>query len=150
MDLTIPAIHVQSSLMVLGKASDGTVQVPPLSDVAQAGWYKYSPTPGATGPAVILGHIDSAEAGKGVFFNLGALRQGDVVTVLRTDHQLATFTVTRVLESPKTAFPASEVYGNTVDPELRLITCGGQFDASARSYEDNILVFASLTSLKAA
>jgi sortase (surface protein transpeptidase) len=147
--LDIPAIKVRSSLIRLGRNANGTVQVPPLSDVAQAGWYRYSPIPGTTGPAIILGHIDSAQAGKGVFFNLGLLRQGDIVTVLRADHMLATFSVTRVVETAKTAFSASAVYGNTVDPELRLITCGGTFDPAARSYEDNIIVFASLTSIRA-
>ena len=146
--LTIPAIKVTSTLTKLGRNRDGTVQVPPLNDVKQAGWYKYSPVPGDTGPAIILGHIDSAQAGNGVFFNLGSLRQGDRVTVSRTDHLLETFTITRVIQTAKTAFPASEVYGNTVDPELRLITCGGRFDPTARSYEDNIIVFAALTSTR--
>jgi hypothetical protein len=42
-------------------------------------------------------------------------------------------------------FPTDEVYGDTDGPELRLITCGEVFDKSARSYQDNIIVFASLT-----
>jgi hypothetical protein len=29
------------------------------------------------------------------------------------------------------------------DPSLRLVTCGGDFDCGARSYVDNIVVFAS-------
>ena len=145
--ITIPSISVKSNLLLLGLNSDRTVQVPPLSDVGEAGWYKYSPTPGKVGPAVILGHIDSAQYGKGVFYDLGDVRQGNDVTVLRADHMVADFTVSRVIETPKTAFPTQEVYGNTSDSEIRLITCGGQFDSSARSYLDNIIVFATLKSL---
>ncbi len=29
------------------------------------------------------------------------------------------------------------------DAELRLITCGGDFDRAARSYRDNLVVYAS-------
>jgi hypothetical protein len=39
-----------------------------------------------------------------------------------------------------------QVYGNTDHAALRLITCGGTFDPSARSYEDNVVAYASLVS----
>jgi sortase (surface protein transpeptidase) len=93
----------------------------------------------------MLGHVDSAEYGPGVFFKLGALKPGDTVSVLRADSTTATFRVTRVASFPKDQFPTLEVYGNTDDAELRLITCGGAFDSSARSYENNIVVYAALT-----
>ena len=146
--ITIPQIHVQAGVMLLGLNGDDTVQTPPLSRVGEAGWYKFSPTPGHLGPSVILGHVDSAQYGLGVFFNLGRLRPGDAVSVLRADHMTAEFSVDRVVEYPKSAFPTQQVYGNTTDSQLRLITCGGQFDKSARSYLDNIIVFASLRSLR--
>ena len=103
------------------------------------------PPPGELGPAVLLGHVDSAEYGPGVFFRLGALRPGDTVSVTRADARVATFRVTRVASFPKDRFPTLAVYGNTADAELRLITCGGAFDSSARSYENNIVVYAVLT-----
>ncbi|MGZ4606270.1 MAG: class F sortase [Blastococcus sp.] len=142
--LDIPAIRVSSDLLQLGLNPDHTLQVPPLSRVSLAGWYRGSPTPGQLGPSVLLGHVDSAEYGAGVFFQLGRLRPGDTVTVRRADHTAATFKVTRVASYPKDRFPTLEVYGNTSDAELRLITCGGAFDASARSYLNNIVVYASL------
>jgi hypothetical protein len=36
------------------------------------------------------------------------------------------------------------VYGDTDEPTLRLITSGGDFDGSTRSYRDNIVVYATL------
>jgi sortase (surface protein transpeptidase) len=140
----IPAISVSSDLLQLGRNADGTVQVPPLAKDSKAGWYRYSPTPGELGPAVLLGHVDSAAYGPGVFFKLGALRAGDTVAVTRADHSVATFRVTRVASYPKDDFPTLAVYGNTDDAELRLITCGGAFDSSARSYLNNIVVYAVL------
>ena len=146
----IPAIGASSDLLQLGQNPDGTVQVPPLSANSQAGWYRFSPSPGELGPAVLLGHVDSAEYGPGIFFRLGALHPGDTVTVTRADHRAATFRVDRVESYPKDHFPTLDVYGNTDDAELRLITCGGAFDPSARSYLNNIVVYASLVSSAAA
>jgi hypothetical protein len=143
--LQIPAIGVSSDLLQLGQNPDGTIQVPPLVRASPAGWYRYSPTPGERGPAVLLGHVDSAEYGPGVFFQLGALHPGDTVTVGRADHTAATFRVTRVTSVPKDRFPTLAVYGNTDDAELRLITCGGPFDTATRNYLDNTVVYAVLT-----
>jgi sortase (surface protein transpeptidase) len=126
--LDVPAIGVHHSLLQLGENPDGTLQVPPLTDVADAGWDRYSPTPGQLGPAVILGHIDAATQGKGVFYDLGALRPGDTVSVTRSDHTVAVFRVDGVNRYTKGAFPTLTVYGNTPDAQLRLITCGGPFD----------------------
>ena len=142
--LDIPSLGVTSDLVRLGLNGDGTVEVPPLTADDQAGWYERGPAPGAVGPAVILGHVDSAEHGPGVFFDLGAMEQGDEVTVTRADGSVAVFAVDRVERHPKDEFPTIAVYGNTDDAQLRLITCGGDFDSAVRSYEDNVVVFASL------
>lgn len=142
--VAIPGIDVRSDLLRLGVNGDGTVEVPPLAPDDQAGWYERGPAPGAVGPAVILGHVDSAEWGPGVFFDLGALQAGDEVTVTRADGSVAVFAVDRVERHRKDDFPTIEVYGNTADAQLRLITCGGAFDPGAGSYEDNVIAFASL------
>ncbi len=148
--LAVPSIGVRSDLLTLGLNPDHTVQVPPLGPVSQAGWYQQSPTPGQVGPAILLGHIDSARYGPGVFFELGALKPGDPVEVTRADHTVAVFRVDRVVSYPKASFPSLEVYGNTPNAQLRLITCGGVFDPAARSYESNIVAFASLLSTRPA
>jgi sortase (surface protein transpeptidase) len=144
--LDIPAIGVSSALMELGLNADHTVQVPPLGRDSRAGWYRYSPSPGQVGPAVLLGHVDSAQYGPGVFFELGATRPGELVSVTRADHTVAVFRVDRVVSYSKNAFPTLEVYGNTDHAALRLITCGGRFDLTSHSYENNIVVYASLVS----
>ena len=100
--------------------------------------------PGDRGPAVVAGHVDSV-AGPAVFYRLRELRPGDEVVVDLSDGRTVTFRVTGSLQVPKDAFPTEEVYGPTPDAELRLITCGGEFDRSVRSYEDNTVVFAVRT-----
>ncbi|WP_409330436.1 class F sortase [Trujillonella humicola] len=142
--VAVPTIDVTSELLRLGLNGDGTVEVSPLGPDDQAGWYEPGPAPGAVGPAVILGHVDSAEHGPGVFYDLGALSPGDPIEVTRADGTVAVFVVDRVERHPKDDFPTIAVYGNTPDPQLRLITCGGAFDSAAGSYEDNVIAFATL------
>ena len=49
-----------------------------------------------------------------------------------------------VARTEKTAFPTAVVYGPTPLSELRLVTCGGEFDRVAGSYRDNVIVEAVL------
>jgi LPXTG-site transpeptidase (sortase) family protein len=137
--LTIPAIGVRTRLSRLGLTTAGALAVP--SSTAIAGWYTGSSRPGAIGPAVIAGHIDS-RAGPGIFFHLSQLRPGDHVYVRRANGTLAVFRVTAVRSYAKDRFPTLAVYGPTPDAELRLITCGGTFDALLGSYLSNTVVYA--------
>jgi len=139
--VTIPAIGVASDLVDLGVDAAGAL-VPP-SDFAQAGWFAAGTVPGDVGPAVIAGHVDSYR-GPAVFFHLEDLTPGDRVQVARSDGSTVQFAVVRVAEYAKDDFATAEVYGPTADPQLRLITCGGVFDRSRRSYLDNIVVYATL------
>ena len=138
--LIIPAIGVNTRLVHLGLAPHGAVAVPP--DPTVAGWYTGSPRPGAIGSAIILGHIDSL-SGPAVFYRLGHLRPSDRVYVRRTDGKLTEFRVDSVRWYLKSRFPTAAVYGPTPDPELRLISCGGVFDPSLKSYLSNVVVYAT-------
>jgi sortase (surface protein transpeptidase) len=138
-ELSIPAIDVRTALVLLGLRRDGTLEVP--TDYLVAGWYDLGPSPGEPGAAVIVGHVDST-AGPAVFYRLGELTRGTSVQVGRADGSEATFRVYAVREFAKSAFPTSLVYGQTQAPELRLITCGGRFDATTGHYLDNVVVFA--------
>jgi hypothetical protein len=139
--LRIAAIGVDTTLERLGLNGDGTIEVP--SDPNQAGWYTNGPAPGEQGPAVILGHLDSA-TGPAVFWRLSSLKAGSEVAVAREDGSTATFVVQRVTSFPVDRFPTDQVYGATSDPELRLITCGGAYSVLQRRYLNNVVVFAVL------
>jgi len=143
-EIAIPALRVKAPVMRLGLNGDGTVQVPPLADHNLAGWYERSVTPGADGSAIILGHVDNY-AGPSVFFNTKSLRPGDRIDVARADGIVAVFSVDGVQKVAKALFPTRDVYGNVPYPSLRLITCGGPFDAASGEYTDNIVVYAHLT-----
>jgi len=139
--LWIPAIAVSTPLVRLGRLPDGSLEVP--HDWDTAGWYDRGPRPGQPGPAVILGHVDS-RTGPAVFYRLRVLRPEDIVRVGLADGRILVFRVQRVRRYPKDEFPAEAVYLPTLNRELRLITCGGEFDYASRNYRDNIVVYARL------
>lgn len=142
--VSIPAIEVDArSVIGLGLRPDGTMEAPP--DAATVGWYAGSPTPGERGPAVLAGHVDW-KGREGVFHDLRDLKPGDSVIVDRADRSTVAFRVLQVAEYPKDRFPTRTVYGDVGDAELRLITCGGEFDRQARSYTDNVVVYARISS----
>jgi hypothetical protein len=138
--LQIPAIGVRTTLIRLGLTRQGTLQVPGSPSVA--GWYTGSPRPGEIGSSIIAGHIDSY-LGPGVFYRLRELHPGDRIYVRQADGRSAVFEVTAVHQYPKSHFPAAAVYGPVPDAELRLITCGGTFDYTTRSYLSNVVVYST-------
>lgn len=142
--LEIPAIGVDTPIVSVGLAADGTVGVPPIEANAPAGWYQYSPTPGQVGPAVILGHVTVGQYGDGVFLHLSRLAKGDRVVVVLQDGVSAVFSVDSVQMVSKAHFPTSAVYGSVDRPELRLITCAGPRGSDGSGYPDNTIVYASL------
>jgi len=140
--VSIPALAVAGPLEELvADADTGELAAP--ADPARAGWYAAGVVPGDQGPAVIGGHVDS-RSGPGVFFRLRTLHPGDLIDVTRSDGRTVHFSVIAVALYPKDRFPTEAVYGPTSGPELRLVTCGGAFDRSARSYDDNVVVDAAL------
>lgn len=134
----IPTLDVAAPLRPLGLEADRSLEVP--EDPAVAGWWTGGADPGERGPAVVVGHVDAYD-GPGVFVDLHRLRPGDRVVIDREDGSSVHFEVRGLSRHPKDDFPTAEVYGATPGPTLRLVTCGGEFDRSARSYEDNVVVF---------
>lgn len=142
--ITVDRVDACSSLVPVGVDAARRIEVPPVHTPEQAAWYRHGPTPGEQGPAVVVGHVDG-DGRRGVFADLADTAAGDRITVTRRDGSLAVFTVTGTVQVSKNWFPTRDVYGDTAGAELRLITCGGALDATGRSYEDNVIVYATLT-----
>ncbi|MFF3647808.1 class F sortase [Streptomyces sp. NPDC002181] len=138
----IPAAGVDTGpLLKLGLAADGAVEVPSVADGDRIGWYTKGVTPGETGPAVLIGHFDTAR-GPAVLRDVAKIHPGDEITVSRADGRSAVFRVRALEQVDKRSFPTAKVYGNTARPELRLVTCGGEITDGHRP--DNIIVYADL------
>lgn len=110
-------------------------------ELADAGCWADGPEPGEAGAAVIAGHVDSYRR-PAVFLSLHELVPGDMATVERADGSREDFSVTGAERFPKTGIPVPRVFDATPGPTLRVITCGGDFDRSAKSHVDNLAVYA--------
>ncbi len=135
----VPHAGISAPVVPVGLLADGSMEIPA---VTLAGWYDLGPAPGQVGPAVLVGHVDS-QAGPAVFYRLTSVRAGDTVIVDRADGTAARFTVSKVTNVDKDAFPLEEVFGATPDASLRLITCTGSFNPRTRHYSDNLIVWAT-------
>lgn len=146
--VAVPSLGIDAPLTRLELAADGSLAPPPEGDRNLAGWYADGTPPGATGTALVAGHVDT-RAGPAVFYRLGALRKGHTVRILRADGRVAVFTVDAVEVYDGRHFPDEKVYGEAHRPELRLITCGGGFSRTRQEYLGNVVVFAHLTGSQA-
>ncbi|MDL2079688.1 class F sortase [Streptomyces sp. GXMU-J15] len=142
----IPALGVQAPVVARGLDPQGAVDPPPFDQPGLVGWYAGGAAPGAKGAAVLVGHVDT-ETRPAVFYKISAMKPGETVRVLRDDGRVAEFTVDDVRVVTRERFDARQAYGAR-EPgraELRLITCGGAFDRTTRSYTANVVVSAYLT-----
>lgn len=139
--IDITSIGVSAPVDPLVLEADGTLEVP--TDYRRAGYYTGRPVPGEIGPAVIAAHVDS-KTGPAAFYRLRDVRIGAEVRVTRADGTEVLFSVDRLEQHPKDAFPTEAVYGPTPGATLRLVTCAGPFDHAAESYRDNLIAFAHL------
>jgi hypothetical protein len=140
-EIQLPKLDVTSRLVSIGVERDGELEIP--EDVQTVGWYRYGPRPGdRQGSIVMSGHVDSAEQGKGAFFQLGRLRPGDPVVVRTSDGKSWRYRVVAREEWPKTEVPLDRIFARGGAPRLTLVTCGGGFREDIRSYQDNVAVTA--------
>ncbi|MFF2325526.1 MULTISPECIES: class F sortase [unclassified Streptomyces] len=145
----IPSISIAAPVVARGLDTDGAIE-PPSFDMPQTiGWYGNGAEPGAEGPALFVGHVDT-ETAPAVFYGLSAVRPGAEVEVTRADGTVAEFVIDDVQVLTRERFNADKAYGPRQKgrAELRLITCGGTYDRSSRSYDANVVVSAYLTGEK--
>jgi len=140
--LKIDKIGIDAPTINLNLNADGTLGTP--NSPTEVGWYRNSPTPGEMGPSVLVGHVDYINYGPAVFWNLNKLQPGDTFEVARVDGSIAKFKVDAVKQFAQNNFPTDEVYGNIKYAGIRLITCGGTWNAQTHHYSDNTVVFGSL------
>ncbi|MFD7063746.1 class F sortase [Streptomyces sp. NPDC059906] len=141
--LLIPEISVDAPFTDLAIGDKGQLQPPPAGDTNLVGWYAKGVSPGEKGTSIIAGHVDT-KTSAAVFAQLDQLDKGDKFQVRRADGRSATFVVDSLETFAKDEFPSDRVYGDAERPEVRLITCAGDYDHKVKDYTDNLVVFAHL------
>jgi len=137
--IIVPAMELDEPIIPLGIQGDGTMEVP--EDYDDVGWFTGGGSPGGFGPTVIAGHVDS-RSGPAVFFRLAELVVGDRFSLAGVDGRSFEYEVYKIEDHAKAEFPTVDVFGATLEDEVRLITCGGEYDQSIGRYTDNLVVFA--------
>ncbi|MEV7197737.1 class F sortase [Streptomyces sp. NPDC093510] len=145
----IPSLEVRAPVTARGLDAEGAIDPPPFAQADTVGWYGGGTRPGAPGTALLVGHVDT-ETEPAVFYDLSAMRPGEHIEVARDDGTFAEFTVDDVQVVTRERFDAKKAYGphEKGRAELRLITCGGVFDKTARTYTANVIVSAYLTGVR--
>lgn len=138
--LMIPTIDVVSEVVPVGVDSDQQVVIP--EDISQVGWYRFGATPGTgIGSSVIVGHRDGRNYGIGAFYDLGRLGIGDPISVTNEAGTQITYQVTGVETINKSKLPFRELFRETGEETLTLISCIGYFEPGV-GYDANIIVSA--------
>ena len=135
LNISIPSIGVEANIQSVGNLPNGEMFVP---EVDQVGWWKYGAAINQIGSMVLAGHVDYNGV-KGVFYELRNVQTGDQITVNGTN-----YVVTNTVQQDKSVIVDSGLFDNQATHQLAIVTCGGSFDQSARSYEDNIIVYAEI------
>ncbi|MFG2878338.1 class F sortase [Streptomyces sp. NPDC048337] len=142
----VPSIGIQAPVISRGLDADGAIEPPPYGSPGTVGWWGDGTRPGAAGAALMVGHVDT-KSKPAVFYGLSSAHPGDKVRVVRADGSVAEFTIEDVRVYERAGFDPHKAYGQRVEgrAELRLVTCGGSYDKTAKEYTANVVVSAYLT-----
>ncbi|HEY5383322.1 MAG TPA: class F sortase [Candidatus Paceibacterota bacterium] len=140
--LTITSIGVDAAVEQVGKKADGSMGTPQkFGDVA---WYALGAKPGEAGNAVIDGHVNNALTTAGVFDHLSQVQVGDTITVADASGRQVSFAVTKIQTITDTSAQDSSIFNTSGPAGLVLITCQGDWVPSAKSFNERLVVFATL------
>jgi sortase (surface protein transpeptidase) len=140
--LRIERIGIEAPIKPYGvDQRTGEMDVP--RNVTDVAWYKHGPAPGESGSAVLAAHVDLSDQGKGIFFNLKDLAEGDQIFVTFDNGTEAGFLVVARTMYSKDELPIHSIFSRSGPPTLTLITCGGGFNASVNRYDSNVVVYAT-------
>ncbi len=139
--IRIAKIGLDASIIPVGVTKEGNMDVP--KNLTQVGWYNKGPKPGEKGKAVLDGHYGAPNQ-VGVFRKLDGLKEGDIVEVDDKNGKIWKFAVKRTEAYRPTGAPLNEIFGDAQKPMLNLITCYGDWYASAYKYDKRLIIFTEL------
>lgn len=140
----VPAIGVDAAIQHVGVNGAGNMRAP--SNFSDASWYAPGTAPGVEGSAVLAGHLDNGLGLAGVFKRLPELSVGDDVYVETEDGTTLHFVVSGKTSYDYDKVPTDMIFNRADEARLNLITCGGDFLPLRRTYDERLVVFATLAS----
>jgi sortase (surface protein transpeptidase) len=138
--VAIDGFGIRAPIVAVG-ADPLTTEMDLPPDPAVAAWYAPGPSPGQTGSAVLAGHVAYHEQ-LGVFLGLRRVEPGARIRVDYDDGSTRWFIVTARRSFAKPDLPVTDLFRRDGLSSLALITCGGQYNRTTRSYSDNVVIYA--------
>jgi len=138
--LLIPTIGVNAEIQYVGVNDKGEMEVP--SNITDVGLFKFGVIPGQTGSAVIAGHFNGENNQEGVFANLNKLKAGDKLSIEDKTGKSITFIVQKK-ELYDSGY-ADDVFNQSGDAHLNLVTCDGLWDEAKKSYTKRLVIFSDI------
>src|SRR5438067_2458109 len=120
--IDIPRIGTHAAVVPLGEDEDGAMAAP--EDPDTVGWYELGMGLGTPGNALLDGHVDWGGRLR-VFGLLRQLAPGDTIQITDSAGNALAYSVawTRLYDADTA--PVNEIFAQTGDEEITLITCGG-------------------------
>ena len=137
--LAIPKLGVQAEVAPVNYDEEGLMAIPPDPDMVA--WFEYGPGMGVGGNAIFAAHVDWGGRPR-VFARLTALEPGDAVLIMDVRGRGFQYVVESSHVYDAEGAPVEEIFAQTVEPMITLITCGGRYQAATREYLDRIVVVA--------
>lgn len=138
--LKIDSIGVNAPIIPVGTEPDGAMSAP--SSASDIGWYEKSATVGSNRRAMLLsGHygLDIPE----VLYRLNELKVGDTISVHSARGDTVTYRVVETERRHRTMVDMEKAYRYGGGQEaVSIITCIGEYDYSAQTYDDRYIVYA--------
>lgn len=141
--LVIKSQNVDSRVVPVGMTKNRALEIP--ENIEMLGWYRYSARPASSvGAMVLVGHRDGVEQGKGALYDLANMQLGDTIEVTDTLNRLTKYSVIArsVISKDEFARRSPDIFSVMGPKRLRLISCGGYYDADQGGYQSNVIITA--------
>lgn len=136
--IKVAAVNINASLVDLGVDATGKLEVP--QNYADAGWYMHGTKAGENGNLIIAAHYDNAYAGPAAFWPLKNVNISDKVTVYDDFNRSFEYEIVDLFYVSISDPNRTEVFDQTNDATLTLITCGGVWLPGEATYDKRLVV----------
>lgn len=138
--IVVGDIEINAPVQSMGVDTErNEMEVPQAPEVV--GWYRYGPSPGEEGSAVLAAHVDY-NGREGAFYDLFRVEAGTLIKIVYNDGSYRLFETFAQRSYEKEVLPVESLFAETGTPRLALITCGGNFNRGSFSYDSNVVVYA--------